>query len=39
MGSEVPPSGGLQLEDDSEYSSIRSSKSRVDLGGTDEKVK
>ena len=32
------PSGGLQLEDDGEYSSIQSSKYEVNLRGTDEKV-
>ena len=35
---EVLPSSGLQLEDHGEYSSIWSSKSKVNVGGTDEKV-
>ena len=38
VDSEVLPSSGLQLGDNSEYSSIWSSKSEIDLGGTDEKV-
>ena len=39
VDSEEVLSGGLQPEDDSEYSSIWGSKSEVDLGGTDEKIK
>ena len=38
VDSEVLPSSGLQLEDDGKYSSIQSSKSEINLGGTDKKV-
>ena len=38
VDSEILSSGGLLLEDNSEYSSIQSSKSKIDLGGMDEKI-